>query len=479
MIENKKNNKLKILAITFLVLTLFVGFASAAANVSVTDCNTSNVNTYGSTKYDISAPSSTIVNCQAVSPVHNSGEYLGVVSITHSPTRPAKNVNVTFTVNGMRGTTTYLDSNNAIVLDTFSMNYDGGIESGNMKAYYTSFGSKTPVFSVTTFNGVKSFNAEQVFVTGMEITDCEVNNVNVYGRNGQYDISDKTSTGCTTSDITHTSNEYINFGNLVVTPIAGDTEQEFVFSTGTVKGAVIREVNHAIVQGYEIDYDINSDDGVMVDNNLFKAKYNNYGSKLAKLTAYSGAQSAYKQANVYVGLINGITMNGAHQTYTPEIRYFDSVDVAVQTWEVPSLTYHWYATQTPENALSWSDKYFNNPTSSSTKYTADEIAGNYVIKVVVSDGTYTQDSYADGYNLKIDVHKPKIEDSDKLAQVAFIIAGLVLLCLIGILVFNLISGNADSKMIIASLCIIGAVFIVLVVMIGLIGSISGIFSGIL
>lgn len=492
MIENKKTNKIKVLAIAlFLALTLFVGFASAAENVTVSDCDTLNVNTYGSTRYDISADTSTIINSEAVNPVHNSDEYLGIVSITHSPASPVVNNDVLFNFNGMRGTTAYVNSNNLTVYNTYTADYGtDGVMSGNVfKAKYSSVGTKNPIFTVTTFNGDVNLNAQPVTVVAsatntVTITTCAVNNVNIYGKTEQYDISDRASPTSTTSAITHTANEYVNFGNLVVTPVEGDSEQVFVFSTGTVKGAVIHEVNHLAVQGYEIDYDIYSEDGTMVGNDLFKAKYDIYGSKVAKLTANSGAQSTSKQVNVYVGLITGLTMNGAPQSSIPVLEYFDSVDVAVQTWNGGTgLTYHWYATPTPEDVTSWSDKYFDTPTESSAKYTADEVAGNYAIKVVVSDETYTQDSRLTGFELKLNVHMPEYEhsfkDADKLAQSAFIIAGLILLCLIGVLIFNLISGNVDTKMVVTSLVLIGAVFIVLVIMIALIGSVSGIFVDIL
>lgn len=492
MIENEKTNKIKVLAIAFLALTLFVGFASAAENVTISDSDTLNVNTYGSSKYyDISAETSVIVNTEAVRPLHNTNEYLGIVSITHSPETAVVNNDVLFILNEMRGSTAYVNSNNLTVYDTFSMDYGtDGTKSGSIfKAKYSSTGVKNPVLTVTTLNGDIELAATPFTVMSsvsptVIITTCEVNNVNIYGKTEQYDISDRPSPTSTTSAITHTANEYVNFGNLAVTPVEGDVEQVFVFSTGTVKGAVIREVNHLAVQGYEIDYDINSDDGTMVDNDLFKVKYDVYGSKVAKLTANSGAQSTSKQVDVYVGLITGLTMNGAPQSSIPVLEYFDSVDVAVQTWNSGTgLTYHWYATPTPEDVTSWSDEYFDTPTESSAKYTANEVAGNYAIKVVVSDGTYTQDSRLTGFELKLNVHMPEYEnafkDADKLAQAAFIIAGLILLCLVGILIFNLISGNMDTKMVITSLVLIGAVFIVLVIMIALIGSVSGIFVDIL
>lgn len=233
-----------------------------------------------------------------------------------------------------------------------------------------------------------------VCAVSANVAYSDVSDTNVYGSTGQYDIS-VSPVSSTSSNIVHISNEYLNITGINPSVNRAVINQNITLTPVDMRGAVVYLDNSTVVNGFSFDY---GSGGHSVGDNPYIVSYDSFGDKVITLTltGWDGTATITKSVNttIKVSYIDDVIVG---DTYIGAI---NSTITHVSVTSVGTLDYQWFATTTPNDNSSWSDRMFTNKYTDTATFNANGLsAGKYYVKVIVTaHGVGSEDSYESGFN---------------------------------------------------------------------------------
>lgn len=313
-----------------------------------------------------------------------------------------------------------------------------------------SFVTDTTVLSASGKAGGIGGNLDTANAT---VSTCNVANVNIKGTTtytfaGVYDVG-----SCTSSDITNLPGLKLVAQDLTVSISTVTNIQTFTLQR---QGAVVRTDGSGFVDT-SLGYAWNWGDGSTgVDfTNVPTHAYATFGDYTTSVTISNTEDLVGSSKSV------SFTLLGPTATITSP-----SPTTKILTGE----TYTFTANTNHAGTFSWD---FGDGTTATTESAthAYSASGDYNISLTVTNpyGSYT--TYLNSQSLA-STYSYTVEDVTMPATAAIFILALIPLSLAGILVFTIINGNMDTRTIALELLTIGAVFIVLVLIIVLAGTVD-------
>ena len=337
-----------------------------------------------------------------------------------------------------------------VVATTSSAGGIVGQTSESASTITNSFVSDTTILSETGKAGGIGGNLDAVNAT---VSTCDVANVNVKGSTTYTFAEAYDAESCTSSDITNVAGLKILAQDLSVSISTVTNVETFTLQR---QGAVVRTDGSGFVDtslGYAWTW---GDGSTGVDfTNVPTHAYDTFGDYATSVTISNTEDLDGSSKSV------SFTLLGPTATITSP-----SPTTKVLTGETYTFT------ATTANGISYLWNFGDGTTAATESAThAYSASGDYNISLTVTNpyGSYT--TYLNSQSLA-STYSYTVEDVTMPATAAIFILALIPLSLAGILVFTIINGNMDTRTIALELLTIGTVFIVLVLIIVLAGTVD-------